>query len=301
MSSMVESVANHDSSIEIQVLVRKGHGQLYFGNPKINKVWEFDKSEKLKNIIKLGYELKREFFTVIFNCHRFVSSSFIAFLAKPKTLIGYNKNPLSIFFTKKVAHQFDSSIHEIDRNHSLLQSHWASIENKRPRLYPSSENYRKIENFNSNEYVVIAPSSVWFTKQYPIQGWRNLISRLADVDIFLIGAPHDKETCNQIAAGFSNTNVLAGELSLMESIALIGKATKVYACDSAPTHMATAMNVETHTVFCSTDSSFGFGPKADRAFIHESNVLLKCRPCGIHGKKICPEGHFSCAKYDIEV
>jgi heptosyltransferase-2 len=22
---------------------------------------------------------------------------------------------------------------------------------------------------------------------------------------------------------------------------------------------------------------------------------LACRPCGLHGKKACPEGHFACA------
>jgi heptosyltransferase-2 len=32
----------------------------------------------------------------------------------------------------------------------------------------------------------------------------------------------------------------------------------------------------------------------------EIDYKLYCRPCGLHGYKKCPEGHFKCA-YDIPV
>jgi heptosyltransferase-2 len=47
-------------------------------------------------------------------------------------------------------------------------------------------------------------------------------------------------------------------------------------------------------IFSSTIPEFGFGPYG------ENNVTLQkqlyCRPCGIHGKRKCPEKHFRCMK-----
>jgi heptosyltransferase-2 len=47
-------------------------------------------------------------------------------------------------------------------------------------------------------------------------------------------------------------------------------------------------------IFCSTIPAFGYTPLSDRSFIVETKEHLSCRPCGIHGRKACPEGHFKC-------
>ena len=68
-----------------------------------------------------------------------------------------------------------------------------------------------------------------------------------------------------------------------------------YVNDSAPMHIASAMNAPTTAIFCSTIVDFGFGPLANNAKIVQAKEKLKCRPCGLHGLKRCPEGHFRCA------
>ncbi len=68
-----------------------------------------------------------------------------------------------------------------------------------------------------------------------------------------------------------------------------------YMNDSAPMHMASAVNAPTNAVFCSTVPSFGFGPLSDGARVIETEETLSCRPCGLHGKKQCPLDHFNCA------
>ena len=68
-----------------------------------------------------------------------------------------------------------------------------------------------------------------------------------------------------------------------------------YTNDSAPLHFATAMNAPLTAVFCSTVPAFGFGPLRDQARVVEVQERLACRPCGLHGHKACPEGHFACA------
>jgi hypothetical protein len=65
--------------------------------------------------------------------------------------------------------------------------------------------------------------------------------------------------------------------------------------DSAPLHMASAMNANVTAIFCSTVPDFGFGPLSDHAKVVETSVRLSCRPCGLHGYDACPKGHFKCA------
>ena len=72
-----------------------------------------------------------------------------------------------------------------------------------------------------------------------------------------------------------------------------------YVNDSAPMHIASAMNAKTTAIFCSTVPSFGFGPLSDSAQIVETKLALDCRPCGLHGHKECPKGHFKCG-FSIE-
>ena len=72
-----------------------------------------------------------------------------------------------------------------------------------------------------------------------------------------------------------------------------------YVNDSAPMHMASAMNASTTAIFCSTVPGFGFGPLSGNARIVETEEDLDCRPCGLHGFKKCPKEHFNCA-YSIK-
>jgi heptosyltransferase-2 len=65
-------------------------------------------------------------------------------------------------------------------------------------------------------------------------------------------------------------------------------------------HIASAMNAATTAIYCSTVPAFGFGPLSDNSKIVEIKEKLECRPCGLHGHKECPKGHFRCG-YLIEV
>jgi heptosyltransferase-2 len=89
--------------------------------------------------------------------------------------------------------------------------------------------------------------------------------------------------------------ILAGKLNFLESAALMEKAVMNYVNDSAPMHFASAMNAPVTAIYCSTIPAFGYGPLSENSTIVELQEPLSCRPCGIHGKKSCPETHFNCA------
>ena len=73
-----------------------------------------------------------------------------------------------------------------------------------------------------------------------------------------------------------------------------------YVNDSAALHIASSMNANVISIFCSTTPSFGFYPLSNKNSIVQVKEKLECRPCTTHGKKYCPLGHFDCA-YKINV
>ena len=77
--------------------------------------------------------------------------------------------------------------------------------------------------------------------------------------------------------------------------ALIGRARLLVTNDSAPLHLASAMNTPTVAVFGPTVPAFGFGPLAERAAVAE-HLSLDCRPCDQHGPQRCPLGHWRCMR-----
>jgi heptosyltransferase-2 len=86
---------------------------------------------------------------------------------------------------------------------------------------------------------------------------------------------------------------LAGKLTLLQSAALMRDSKMNYVNDSGPLHFASALNAPVTAFFCSTTPEFGFGPLSDLSEIIEVKNLA-CKPCGLHGHKECPQGHFNC-------
>ena len=137
---------------------------------------------------------------------------------------------------------------------------------------------------------------MWFTKQFPEQKWVELISQLKQ-KIYLIGGKEDYEKCAKIINNSTAQKIenLCGKLTLLQSASLIKDAEMNYMNDSAPMHIASAMNAPTTAIYCSTIPDFGFGPLSAHSKVVQTKEQLDCKPCGLHGLKKCPKGHFRCA------
>lgn len=247
-------------------------------------------------------QIRAERYDLVVNCQRFAASGLLTALSGAKQTSGFDKNPFSIFFTRRLPHRFGTAeepLHEVARNLALI-AHLTDASFEKPRLYPALADYTKASEINGQEaYVCIAPTSVWFTKQYPAHKWVELIRALPDrLRVMLLGGPDDFDACATIvaAAGRQNVQNLAGKLTFLESAALMQGAAMNYVNDSAPMHIASSVNAPVIAVFCSTVPIFGFTPLSDQSRVVETAHLLDCRPCGLHGYPTCPQGHFQCAE-----
>lgn len=302
-SALVEKLHQHYPGASIHFLLRRGNEGLFAAHPFLEKVWVWDKrSNKTRALLRLARHIRREDFSHVINVHRFASSGLLTALSGAKHRIGFDKNPLAFHYTQKLPHiisppDAERVVHEVERNQTLI-AHLTDAIPARPRLYPSIVDRDTVTPLQEQPYVCIAPASVWPTKQFPAQRWANLAQKLASTyRIYILGGPGDALLGADVAAKacLSEESNLCGRLSFLQSAALMEGAAMNYTNDSAPLHMATAMNAPLTAVFCSTVPQFGFGPLEGNGQVVEHPGPLYCRPCSLHGRKACPEGHFRCA------
>lgn len=301
-SSVLEKLHHSFPEASISLLVRKGNELLYLEHPFLKEVLVWDKNnDKYSDLFKLRKNIKQKKFDAVVNLHRYTSSGFLTAFSGAKYTTGFSEGIFSMFFSKKVKHIIGDGRHETERYNELIED----ITDKtvfKPKLYPSVGDFERVKHYKNGPYVCISPSSVWRTKQLPEQKWINLCDAIPEeITIYILGSNNDRGMCNSLKAKLKhqNTKVLAGELTLLESAALIKDAKMNYVNDSGPLHLASATNANVTAFFLSTIPAFGFGPLSDNQRIVEVKNL-ECRPCGIHGYKNCPKVHFKCG-FDMNV
>ena len=300
---VIEKLKHFYPDAQIDILVRKGNQGILTNNPHVGKVIIFNKEEgKYKNMMRLVKQFRAEKYDAIINIQRYLTTGIITAFSKAKQSVGFDKNPMSFAFTHKIRHVMEakgSTDHEVKRNLSLIE-HLSDNSFEMPKMYPSERDFEKVKQ--DKVYYCIAPSSVWFTKQYPTEKWIELMNKLPeDARILVLGGPGDIAECQGIIDQSTHPDSVnaAGRLSFTESAALMKNACMNFVNDSAPLHLCSAVNAPVRALFCSTVPAYGYTPLSDNSKVLETNEPLDCRPCGLHGKKACPKGHFKCG--DIPV
>ena len=301
-TAVIEKLHSYHPDAKIDYLVKKGIEPILSNHPFLNNTLVWNKKEKKnRNLIKLLCDIRKTKYDLVITLQRFFSSGLLTVFSGAKITAGFDKNPLSFFFTIKSKHQIGSKdknyLHEVERNQSLISS-ITDCNASKPRLYPSDNDYSKIKPYSTCRYICVAPASLWYTKQYPKEKWIAFLNKISiDINIYLLGGPSDKALCDEIKKSLPNHKTMnfAGQLSLLESTALMKSAYMNYVCDSSPMHLCSSVNAPVTAIFCSTIPEFGFGPLSDNSAIVQTNKNLACRPCGIHGHKECPNGSFECA------
>jgi heptosyltransferase-2 len=299
---LIEELRQQYPEANIDFLLRRGNQSLLQDHPQLRELMIWDKKNgKYREMMRLVRKIRKNKYDLVVNAQRFAASGFITAFSGAKSKVGFKKNPLSFLFSKSVPHELGkkgekNATHEVRRNLSLIGAGGKDDATK-PKLYPSDADFARIMPLTSEPFITLSPASVWFTKQFPSEKWVSLADQLAQYRIFILGSPDDAEL-GELIRGYSihpDISVLASKLSLLQSAALMSKATMNYVNDSAPMHLASAMNAPTTAIYCSTIPEFGFGPLSDQSSVVQSKESLECRPCGLHGKKECPLGHFNCA------
>ncbi len=236
--------------------------------------------------------------------HRSLRSAIIVRLAGIPRRIGFSTSAGRALFTDKVLYR--RAAHEIDRNLDLLiPLGLRPADRILPTLRANVRDQeivdhliRKYAGVDQPALIAVAPGSVWATKRWTKEGFIAVCREFAGRKQFvaLVGGAMDRELCDAIAVqGGNNVVSFAGELTLKQSAALIGRSQVLLTNDSAPEHLALAVGTPVVAIFGPTVPAFGFAPVGRYDEVVEY-MGLTCRPCGIHGGDVCPIGTLDCMK-----
>ena len=261
-----------------------------------------DKKGKHKSLwatIAFARSLRKYSYTKIYSLHRSFRSTVIAFFSGVKETYGYSTSACAIAYKHRIPYIKD--FHEVQRHFVFLDDE-SLIRNWRvlPEMHLSDDLQKNIKRellvFEASDRIIaIAPGSVWQTKRYPDVYYMRIIDYfcIKGFKIVLLGGKNEAELCNRLTVN-RNVHNLAGKISIVESRGVMERTELLLTNDSASTHIGMAANAKTLTVYCSTVPEIGFYPYNNKSdFIGYDG--LDCKPCGIHGFKKCPLGHFNCA------
>jgi heptosyltransferase-2 len=277
---------------------------LLANNPVVRETIVFDKrghDRGSRGTIRLARRLRERRYGAAYLAQGSVRTGAVAYLAQIPDRVGFATSAGRWFYTTEVVPIENS--HHAARLFSLGTRdpfRKVAASQLRPRLYPGDRERAAVDDllgpnaFAGEPMIALAPGSVWATKRWP--GYPALAAQLREMRPVIVGSTADAPLAAEIVSAAAGRAIDAtGKLSLLASAELIGRCRVLVTNDSAPQHLASAMNTPTVAVFGPTVPEFGFGPLAERARVI-GHTELACRPCDRHGPERCPLRHWRCMR-----
>lgn len=323
------------SSLLIEGLKQSGHDVFLFTRSPSDLIFKTDKRiskvhliekgkgfKKISSIVNNAKLIESENLDVLLVPHRSATSALIAYFSKVKKRISYNVSALKFLYTQTVPYLKDT--HECLRSLEVAPEMIIDLKTKdkllkiaKPILFPTEnlDSFKKLFpdflNITDSPFFIVSPGSVWETKKYPAESFAiaclELLKLNKKLRCVVCGGNNDSDSVNELMLYVQKNSYFGnrfyntcGKIPIYELVNLSAKASFVIANDSAPTHIASAVDTPTITIFGPTSWHFGFAPTASRSAIlyykDENGQTLPCHPCSIHGLRKCPKQHFKCMR-----
>lgn len=319
-------------SAEIDFYVRGGVASLFSGQPEIDRVIAYDKRGNAKGMAgfwRLGRDVTAQKYDLWIDTHLSLRSSLMALFSRAKHRVGYTEASLSrLIFSHSVQRRFYEQ-QEIERLLGLLEPLAISEEilaEKSLRwpelvlpLSAHAEANALLHSLPPGPILGVNPGSVWPTKRWTTRGFAQVMALAlqSGAHVVMLAAPNERETAAEVlallsqiqhdgitqASGPTRTSFakrregvlldLSGQTSLPVLAAVIGRLQCYLTNDSGPMHLAWAQRTPVTALFGPTVHGLGFAPRGNSTIME---VNEPCRPCGLHGHKVCPQKHFRCMK-----
>jgi len=249
-----------------------------------------------RDILALRRSMRGESIGLVLDVQGLLRSRFLAWLSGAKTRVGLSsKEPGSFLMTRMVEKGGDSRLMGSEYCH-LLDVLGIDSAGCRPELFVSNDDEQVAREKLADaglglHYVVFAPFTTRPQKHWRDERWAELASAMTDrlgMGIVLLGGPADRVHAEAIAAASScNIVPMAGQLTLMQSAAVIKHAALLIGVDTGLTHMGTAFARPTLALFGATRPYFITSNPLTRVLYHPH----PCSPC--RRSPTC-SGEFTC-------
>ena len=194
-------------------------------------------------------QLKKTRYELVLDAQGLARSGFFAWSTRAPRRVGYRdaQEAAWIFLNERV--EAPRTLHTVDRMMRLAAHAGADISKPDLRLYADPDKLSQVIIEHPDRYAVIAPTSRWAGKAWPIERFAALTKRLVDhpqLDrLIIVGGPGERLGCAPLleyAQDHPRITDRVGSTSIAQLMALIARSRLVVANDSAALHMGVGFN-----------------------------------------------------------
>ncbi|MFA5059805.1 MAG: lipopolysaccharide heptosyltransferase II [Candidatus Omnitrophota bacterium] len=241
-----------------------------------------------RGLIKFSARLRQYRFDKIIDFQNNRKSHLLSFLSFPLESCGYDNGKWGFLLSDKIK---DDGGFMPPVNHQFQILKMLDIELKgktRLELWPSSKDEQHVKNLLESEWLAdhqdivginIAASKKWATKNWPVSHMARLCDILTakGMRVIVTGMEKDKEKAQELQAlAKTKPAIFVGKTDILQLAALVRRCRVFVTADSAPLHVAAAMNVPFVALFGPTESLRHIPPAEKFSVIKKS---LPCSPC----------------------
>lgn len=294
----------------IDFYCRRGVEPLFMPHPALNAVFGFDKRGAQSGpmgMLDLCRDVGGRSYDLWVSAHSSPRSGMAALASRAAMRIGYASGALSRFFYTDLVDRRFAELDEIERLLALLGPlgpHGRDALSDWPELALAPEAAAGARAFFDGlaaPVLGLHPGSVWATKRWPAGHFADIGAKAiaSGAEVILFAGPGEEAIAQNVRARILSAGVyrgklhdFSGRLSLPELAAYLAHVSCYLGNDSGPLHMAWAQHRPVTAIFGPTVREHGFYPRGKSSTVFERPE--PCRPCGLHGHKVCPLGHHNC-------
>lgn len=295
-SPVIAAVHEAWPGAEVSMLVARGTEDMVRGHPGLRRVYTLNRRQKSwRETLKLVRELRRRSFDLTLDLSWGDRGAFLALASGAGERVGFARRRQPFWqrwgtFTRLVSAPM--GMHMVEQNLEALRALGVNPDHPRLSFYWDKKAARRVQellaemSLGGRPYAVVHPGAGWRFKCWTPAGYARVIEALEEergLPVVLTGAPGplDRELAEDILAQCRvRPRVLVGETSLMELGVLIAWARLFFGVDSAPMHLAAAVNTPATALF-GPSGDINWGPWG------EGHRVIKkgwdCQPCGRAG------------------
>ena len=309
-SPVFQVLKNHYPHIDIDALVYKETAPMLAHHPAINSVHYIDRNWKkqgklfyLKQELALLKTLKQKKYDLVIHLTEHWRGLSLVKLLKPQySVSAAYEQRRGNFWRKSFTHLYHPTLdqHIVEQNLGALSALGIEVGSQERSLVlePGSvarETIRLLmeeQHITAGKFIHIHPGSRWLFKCWKESHFHDFIKTLIErgEQVVITAAPDKKELqmVERILRGLKNDLIdLSGQLNLLELAALTDQAKCYMGVDTAPTHIATAMQTPVVVLFGpSTESLWGPWQVKSRIVTNNSYQCRSCNQDGCEGSKI---------------
>ena len=283
---VIQTLKSNFPQAHLAVLVGPRAFSVFKNDRRIDKKIVYDKAISWKNKLGLIDRLRHDRYDLVVDLRQ---TAFTVFLGTRYHTSAFTRAPRSL------THMKDRHLWKVKSLGLVVDDEIGpSVE------FSEDEKAKVIQMFNKwqinpgQPIIALAPGARNMTKRWGAKGYKQLIGRLVkeyNAKIIMVGDEQDELLVQEVIEEVKPAPVnICGKTSIGTLACLLTKCNLLVSNDSAPMHLAWAVNTPVVAIFGPTDWRKYAPGGTDDAVVYKD---LTCAPCE---KSLCPKGTRECMK-----